>query len=123
MWKIFHSRKENMKAVIYARSKSKSDISSQIEMCKFGLQSNSYELVSIITDQGVSGTSLNRDGLQKLLAMCENKEVDVVLACDVTRISRLVKDYNYIEEKFKSCGVKLTFINRPLPIMERDYAD
>ncbi|MBI3103533.1 recombinase family protein [Candidatus Daviesbacteria bacterium] len=58
-------------------------------------------------DNGISGTSMNRPGLQALLARCSKKDIDYLIVQDSSRISRNTFEYLYIKSELKKFGVKV----------------
>ncbi len=58
---------------------------------KYALE-NSFEIVDTYVDDGYSGTSFNRPGVQRLLEDAKNGRIDVIIVKDLSRFGR-----NYIE--------------------------
>jgi site-specific DNA recombinase len=58
------------------------------------------ELIDIVVDAGVSAKSLKREGLQRVLATLENTGADAVLIFKLDRLTRSVKDWNVLIEKY-----------------------
>ena len=99
-----------MRAVIYTRTSTlqqRTDI--QLEALKTLVANSGYDLVNIIEDVGVSGTKLGntRDGMKKLMAMVNRKEVDIVCVYSVDRIGRKLTDILSIAEHLTEKGVGL----------------
>jgi site-specific DNA recombinase len=61
-------------------------------------------LVGIIEDAGVSGSSLKRDGLSKVLAMLDSAEIDTVIIAKLDRLSRSVTDTLGLIQRYFSDG-------------------
>ena len=61
------------------------------EMREFAAARN-WKIVAEWQDPGASGSSMNRPGLQALLQAVENKETDIVLVHETSRLSRSVFD-------------------------------
>ncbi len=104
-----------MKASIYARysseNQSEKSIDDQIRMCKKYCAENDLVVCEehIYTDEALSGSLLNRPGLQALEKAAENKEFEAVLVDDLSRLSRsnhqmltLVLKFNYLQVKIIS---------------------
>ncbi len=49
------------------------------------------ELLDIICDSGQSGSKINREGYQQVLAMCKKKEIDSVIVYSLSRFTRSTK--------------------------------
>lgn len=64
-------------------------------------------------DHGVSGGSLDRPALQRLLALVRNKRVDVVVVHRLDRLSRRVLDCTALLEEFKLLGVQFFVASMP----------
>lgn len=58
-------------------------------------------------DNGISGTTMHRPGLQSLLVRCAKKDVDYLVVQDSSRISRNTFEYLYIKSELKKFGVKV----------------
>ncbi len=50
------------------------------------------ELTEIVSDEGISGKTLKRPGLQKVLAQVQNKEVEGIIVAKLDRLTRSVSD-------------------------------
>ncbi len=64
----------------------------QEEMIRDCCKLYEYNLVEVITDRGVSGFSTTREGYCRLKEMIKNKEVDIVIVYDLSRLNRNVKE-------------------------------
>jgi site-specific DNA recombinase len=61
----------------------------------------------IITDEGLSGFKSNREGFQRLVALCESKQVKTVIVYDLSRLSRSVRDtLEFIEDTINKNGIE-----------------
>ena len=58
------------------------------------------ELIDIVVDAGVSAKSLKREGLQRVLSTLDNGGADAVLIFKLDRLTRSVKDWNVLIEKY-----------------------
>jgi DNA invertase Pin-like site-specific DNA recombinase len=54
------------------------------------------EVIDVVTDAGESARSLDRPGMQKVLARLKRKDVDGVVVAKLDRLSRSVKDWAYL---------------------------
>lgn len=82
------------KAVIYFRtavSSPPSDLEYLEAKCFGYINNKNYELVGIFTDKGVSGNSMDREGLQNMLNYLEEHK-DEQLTVIVHDLSRLARD-------------------------------
>jgi len=104
-----------MKAAIYARysseNQSEKSIDDQVRVCK--KYCTEHKLVvceeHIYVDEAISGSLINRPGLQALERAAENKEFEAVVVDDLSRLSRsnhqmltLVLKFNYYQVKLIS---------------------
>ena len=80
------------KAIIYCRSASDEEaeirLSVQASNCLAYAQEHGYEVLEVISEMGISGLNLNREGLQKVLSMCYNNEIEAVIVPNISRLSR-----------------------------------
>jgi len=104
-----------MKAAIYARysseNQSEKSIDDQVRVCKRYAQENEFLVDEkyIYVDEALSGSLINRPGLQALEKAAENKEFEAVIVDDLSRLSRsnhqmltLVLKFNYLQVKIIS---------------------
>lgn len=104
-----------MKVAIYARYSSENQsvksIDDQIRVCRKYIQDNemSVDDKHIYIDEAISGSIINRPGLQALERAAENKEFEAVAVDDLSRLSRsnhqmltLVMKFNYLQVKIIS---------------------
>ncbi len=66
------------------------------------MDSNFGEIVEFFIDSGLSGKDTKRPALQKLLKAVQDKEVNLVVSTELSRISRNMKDFAGIWEMFKA---------------------
>jgi site-specific DNA recombinase len=66
------------------------------------------ELIEVIVDGGESAKSLNRPGLQKLMALANSGRVQAVIVAKLDRLTRSVKDL---------CGLLDLFENRKVALI------
>ena len=69
-----------------------------------------WELVDIFADEGISGTSAEkRDDFNRMITMCELKQIDLILTKSVSRFARNVKETLEYVRKLKLLGVGVVF--------------
>lgn len=69
-----------------------------------------WQLVEIFADEGISGTSTEkRTEFQRMITMCENHEIDLIITKSVSRFARNVKDALEYVRKLKLLGVEVMF--------------
>ncbi len=81
------------RAIIYARVSTEDQVEKyglpvQLRACRDRAASGDLNIVEEITDDGVSGTIMERPGLNRLRQMVRSGSADVVLMLDVDRLSR-----------------------------------
>jgi hypothetical protein len=72
------------------------------------------ELAEVIVDGGESAKSLNRPGLQRLLAMVSAGKVEAVIVAELDRLTRSVKDLCGLLELFEKRKVALISVAEAL---------
>lgn len=104
-----------MKAAIYARysseNQSEKSIDDQARVCRNYCKEHDITINEehIYVDEAISGSLINRPGLQALEKAAENKEFEAVVVDDLSRLSRsnhqmltLVLKFNYLQVKIIS---------------------
>lgn len=70
----------------------------QDRMCRAGIESKGWQCVGTFRDDGVSGRTMDRDGLNDMFAAIKRKEIDVVVVWKLDRLSRKQRDTMMIIE-------------------------
>src|ERR1700680_1659192 len=68
------------------------------------------ELLDTIVDGGESAKSLQRPGVQRLLALVDAKKLDCVIVAKLDRLTRSVKDLCELLARFERRGVTLSSV-------------
>jgi len=68
------------------------------------------EDIFIYEDEGFSGRSLARPGFSKMMEHAEKKNFSYILVYRLDRISRSIRDFTMLTEKFESLGIKFISI-------------
>jgi DNA invertase Pin-like site-specific DNA recombinase len=68
------------------------------------------ELADVIVDAGESAKSLDRPGMERLLALVDSKAVDVVIIAKLDRLTRSVADLAELLKRFERRGVSLVSV-------------
>ncbi len=89
----------------------KSSYATQIRVYqKMIKQKPEWELVDIFADEGISGTqSQTRPEFQRMMRMCERREIDLIIVKSMSRFARNVKESLEYVRKLKSLGVGVIF--------------
>ena len=69
--------------------------------------------IEVIRDEGKSGGSLNRSGIQRIIEMSRNKEFDTLLTIHSNRLARNTEDHLMLRRIFKENGVKVLYVFQP----------
>ena len=72
------------------------------------------ELVELIVDGGESAKNLDRPGMDRLLALVEERKVDTVIIAKLDRLTRSVKDLAELLERFQKRSVSLVSVAESL---------
>lgn len=69
-----------------------------------------WQEIGAWADQAISGATLNRPGIQVVLAACERRDVDVVLADEHDRVSRGQSHTAKVYERLQFLGIRLVTV-------------
>ena len=90
-------------------------IDEQERMCKAAIESKGWTYVGTFSDPGVSGRTMEREGLQRMLEGIRAKEIDAVVIYKLDRLSRKQRDtMTLIEDVFLKMDVALVSLNETL---------
>ncbi len=106
------------RAILYARVSSDDrpqdgrNLRSQIEMCRKYAEENEWDVVAELMEdeKGASGYEQHLPELEKLLAMAENGEFDILVAREMDRLSRSLAKQLRIESFLGRLGVKIEYV-------------
>jgi site-specific DNA recombinase len=71
-------------------------------------------LLEVVEDAGISGKSLQRPGLERLLKAVDARTVDVVIVAKLDRLTRSVRDLAELLDRFARRGVALVSVAESL---------
>jgi site-specific DNA recombinase len=102
-------------AALYARYssdlQSAASIGDQLRMCAEWAAKQGLLVAGSYTDQGVSGASLIRPGIQKLLQDAAAGKVDVIVTESLDRLSRDQEDIAHIYKRMLFQGVRIATVS------------
>lgn len=108
------------KAAIYARVSSQKQkegetIESQVRILQEFANNEGYEIQKnwLFLDNGISGTTLQRPGLDELRDIIKVESVETILIHSPDRLSRSYPHQLILLEEFRRCDVKICFIKNP----------
>jgi site-specific DNA recombinase len=105
-----------MRVVTYSRvstedqAKHGYSLPSQIEACRKYAEERDWSVVAEITDDGVSGATLDRPGLDRIRDMARAEEIDAILVYEIDRLSRKLVYQLIIEEELGQAGVSVYYV-------------
>lgn len=106
-----------MRVAIYARysseNQSEKSIDDQIRVCRKYIESNGlfWDEKHIFADEAISGSIINRPGLQALEKAIEDKEIDAVAVDDLSRLSRSNHQMLTMIKKFDFNQIKIISVS------------
>jgi site-specific DNA recombinase len=109
-----------MKAIGYARVSTDKQadrgvsLDAQTEKIRAMVVVHGADLADIIVEASESAKSLNRPGMQRLLALVDSGEVQAVIVAKLDRLTRSVKDLCELLERFERYGVALISVAESL---------
>lgn len=99
----------------------KHSLTTQIEYYNEYISSHSdWKLVGIFSDYGISGTSIDRPEFQKLIALCDEGMVDLILCKSISRFARNTVDLLKTCRELKNKSVEVYFEKEKISTMSAD---
>jgi excisionase family DNA binding protein len=98
-------RSKGMKAIGYVRVSTQEQamegISLEVQEDKIRKYGRLHELnlIEVVKDEGNSGKDLNREGMQKVIALCEKRKVDHLIVYKMDRLTRNTLDLLILTER------------------------
>lgn len=112
---------ESKRAYVYTRVSTPEQategysIEEQDKKCQAAITSKGWTYIDTFTDPGVSGRTMNREGLTKMITAIKAGEVDAVVIYKLDRLSRKQRDtMTIIEDVFLAHDVALVSLNETL---------
>jgi site-specific DNA recombinase len=116
-----NSSRDNRVAAIYARVSTEDQgkgfsIPTQIEACQKLADHEGYTVTetSILVDEGLSGTTMDRPHLRKLRELVNTHAIAAAIVYDPDRLSRNLGHQLLLAEEFERAGVKLLIVSHPM---------
>src|ERR1039457_3326718 len=117
------SERKVFRCAIYTRKSTEhnldlefNSLDAQREACEAYIKSQAHEGWRLIPDHyddgGLSGASLNRPSLQRLLSEVSDGKIDIILVYKVDRLTRSLADFAKLVELFDQHGVSFVSITQ-----------
>ncbi len=110
-----------MRVAIYARVSTQHQaqaqtIEQQLERLIVYTEQQGWELLqdNIFRDDGISGASLNRPGLDRLRDRVVAREIDCIVITAPDRLARNYVHQMVLLEEWEKCGCRVEFLDRPI---------
>ncbi len=104
-----------MRAAIYARYstdlQSAASIEDQTRVCEEHAQREGWDVIRCYADHGISGVSLMRPGLQKLMLGAMAGEYDILLSEALDRLSRDQEDIAGLYKRLSFAGIRIVTLS------------
>jgi site-specific DNA recombinase len=107
-----------MRCAVYARyssdRQSPASITDQVRKCRDYANARDWKVLTehIYSDEAISGVTLQRSGLTRLLAAVQTKAFDTVLIDDTSRLSRQLSDAISLADQLAFAGVRVIFVSQ-----------
>lgn len=89
-----------------------SSISTQRELLLNYIKDNNLIFVDEYVDDGVSGTTFDREGFNRMIKDCENKKINMIITKDTSRLGRDHIEFGfYVERYFPEHGIRYVAVN------------
>ena len=81
-------------------SKQSESIENQVKFLQGFVNTQGWKIKKVYKDDGVSGTNFDRPAFQEMISDIENKEINMVITKDLSRLGRDYIDTGYYIEKY-----------------------
>ena len=82
----------------------------QEKACKEALAHDGFKLLKVIRDEGQSGGSLNRPGIQEIISLTVKQEINALYLVSSDRLNRNTEDFLYLRKLFRKNKVELKYV-------------
>ena len=107
-------------AVVYCRvstddqAREGLSIESQENICRESAVKDGYSVLEVIKDEGKSGGSLKRQGVQRVMKLVVGGDVKALYVVHSDRLARNTADHLTLRELFRKNGVELKCVHQPI---------
>ena len=108
------------RAVVYCRVSTEDQaregisLETQVKVCSEAAVKEGFKVVSVLRDEGKSGGTMNRAGMQEVIRLVTGNLVEAVYAIHTDRIARNVIDHLIFKQLLRDKGVALKCIYSPM---------
>ena len=96
-------------------------LSAQVSYYSSLIQSNPlWEYKGVYSDEGISGTSVERKGLQSLLKECRKGKIDIILTKSISRLARNTTELLKITRELKDRNIEIRFEKENISTLSSD---
>ncbi|GEO16067.1 recombinase family protein [Microvirga aerophila] len=104
------------RGVLYGRYstdlQNEESVDDQFRLCRKFVSGKGIEIVGTYEDRGISGATIAaRLGVQKLMKAAERKEFEYLIVESLSRLSRAMRDMNFIADRLKFYGIEIWAVN------------
>ncbi|WP_024832097.1 recombinase family protein [Ruminiclostridium josui] len=79
-----------------------------------------YELIGIFADKGISGTIENRPKFQKMLGLCRERKIDLIITKSISRFARNTAIVLKIVREPKELYIEVIFEKENISTLSKD---
>lgn len=111
------------RAAIYARfsSRFQHSIDDQVRACREWAERNDIDVVSVFSDEAVTGKSSRRRGLHELQEAIDEGRIDVVVIFTTNRLYRkMYQSLRFVEEEIVDRGMRCVFVQSGIDTSDAD---
>lgn len=115
-----HTMNNKPRAILYLRQSISREDSISLELQETAGRAHAkqqgYQVVGVESDPGISGRTWNRPAVQRVMAMIEAKEADVIVLWKWSRLSRSRLDWAVAADKVETAGGRIESATEPLDV-------
>lgn len=99
-------------------------ISTQRELLLNYIRDNNLLFVDEYVDDGVSGTTFDREGFNRMIKDCENKKINMIITKDTSRLGRDHIEFGYYTERyFPEHNIRYVAVNDGIDTFKNNSAN
>lgn len=98
------------------------DLANQIEPIKQVAAARGFDLVKVYTDEGISGATERRKGLDDMIAAARRGEFKVLIVMEISRIARDVRHLLNVLHELSQVGVSLVSIREGIEFNDSPFS-